>query len=190
MQYMTHHHRTDPARRRGERVRSARRTRGAAAAVATFASLVLGATALTGASASAATPDIQDVEIDEEERFRAGELCPFEVVLQGAVRARITVWSDDNGEVSKGRIHIQGTTHVSSEHGSAVNRWVENIQLDTATMTEARTGNSFNVHAGPGGVLVNDSGRVVLDVNGDTVFAAGPRATPEEFAELCAHLAP
>lgn len=164
-------------------------TRHRLVAVATFASVVLGATALAGASASAAAPEIEDIEFEGNELFGAGELYPFEVVLQETVRARITVWSDKDGEISKSRIHIQGTTHVSSEHGTAVNRWVENLQLDPATMTEARTGNSFNVHAGPGGVLVNDSGRVVVDVNGDIVSAAGPRATDEEFAELCSRLA-
>lgn len=158
--------------------------------MAAFASVVMGATALAGASAGASAPEIEDVEFEENERYGAGELCPFEVVLQGTVRARITVWSDKDGEFSKSRIHIQGTTHVSSDHGTAVNRWVENIQLDPSTMTEARTGNSFNVHAGPGGVLVNDSGRVVVDINGDIISAAGPRATDDEFAELCARLAP
>lgn len=125
-------------------------TRHRLVAVATFASVVLGATALAGASASAAAPEIEDIEFEGNELFGAGELYPFEVVLQETVRARITVWSDKDGEISKSRIHIQGTTHVSSEHGTAVNRWVENLQLDPATMTEARTGNSFNVHAGPG----------------------------------------
>jgi hypothetical protein len=188
MQHTTEHQPIPTSRGRTDRRHSARRTHRRSAAAA-FASIVLGASALAGTTANAAGPEAEALELEGTTRFAAGELCPFEIVLRETVRARITIWSDEGGEMTRGRIHIRGTTHVSSDHGAATNRWVENIEFDPATGTEARTGNSFNVHAGPGGVLVNDSGRIVADGSGELRFSAGPRGTDEEFEALCARLA-
>ena len=74
-----------------------------------------------------------------------------------------------------------------------VDRWSFNGFFDPETLTETQVGNIYNVHAGPGGVLVNDSGRtIVVDSTGEILFNAGPLEAFERDLtdDICAQLEP
>ncbi len=77
----------------------------------------------------------------------------------------------------------------------ATDRWAGKtvIDLDPETgevIRQTDTGNLWNVHAGAGGVLVNDSGRVVFDSEGVPIIVNGPHQPLfGEFDDACAALA-
>jgi hypothetical protein len=58
---------------------------------------------------------------------------------------------------------------------------------ETPPLSETVTGNTWNAHAGAGAVIVDDSGRIVFDENGDVVSVSGPHeAFFGEFDDFCA----
>ena len=118
--------------------------------------------------------------------------CGVEETVHEVGSAKTTHYFDKDGNFVRGNIHMMGTTTVTTEFGEVVDRWSWNGFFDPATLTLTQVGNVFNVHAGPGGVLVNDSGRLVIDVTtGEALVINGPhQAWFGEFDDACAVLAP
>ena len=123
--------------------------------------------------------------------------CDFDMRIQEEVSFKVTVFFDKNGETRQAKIHANGTTHwgLPGEDSVVTDRWVTNTFLELAAgstpetppLSETVVGNPWNAHAGAGGVLVNDSGRIVFDENGDVVSVSGPHeAFFGEFDDFCA----
>ena len=144
--------------------------------------------------ASAAPPAVV-VEEEFENTFflPAGqEPCGVDTVVHEVGSAKITEFYDNDGDTIRSRRKAMGTTTITTEFGQIVDRWSETAVLDPETGTLTVTGNPFNVHAGAGGVLVNDSGRIVIDLStGETLVVNGPHQWWfGDFDDACAVLAP
>ena len=147
------------------------------------------------AAPAAAAPPVVVLQEDFDNTFISPaefDPCGVETTVHQVGSVKITDYLDNDGNFVRGRIHVMGTTYVTSEFGQVVDRWVWNGTFDPETLTDTQVGNIFNVHAGPGGVLVNDSGRIVIDVtNGEAITINGPhQAWFGEFDDACAVLAP
>ena len=123
--------------------------------------------------------------------------CDFDVRIQEEGSFKVTVFFDKDGQTRQAKIHTNGTTRWGLPDKDAVvtDRWVANTFLElapgstpgTPPLGETVVGNPWNAHAGAGGVLVNDSGRIVFDENGDVVSVSGPHeAFFGEFDDFCA----
>lgn len=133
-------------------------------------------------------------------------VCDFPIQAEESGKFRATIFFDRDGETRQAKIHSNGTTYWSRVNDEgiavgdvAVDRWVNNTFLelapgsdeDTPPVSETVVGNPWNVHLGGGGVLVNDSGRIVFDADGELVTVNGPhQAFFGDFGDLCAALAP
>lgn len=153
------------------------------------------AIALVGAGPAAAGPPVVDDEGSYDDTYdvpAAAFPCGVDVTFHEVGTYRLTTFFDRHGAVVRQTGHIGGTTTITSDHGQITNHWRENGTLDPATGTITWSGNSFNIHGGAGGVLVNTSGRWVVDAATDELLdAVGPQEDPEEhFGRLCAVLAP
>lgn len=183
---------TNPAHRAGTDRAEPRTSRGRAV----VASLVGAAAAVVlAAGPAAAAPPV----VEEEGAFSTTSTvpaedfpCGVEATFHEDMTFRFTAFLDRAGEVVRRTGHIGGTTTVTTAYGEITNRWRENAKLDPEAGTIAWSGNSFNIHGGPGGVLVNKSGRWVVDAETDApLFVAGPDEDPEaDPTALCAVLAP
>jgi hypothetical protein len=180
-----HHH----ARGRGDTGQRRRRAGGLLTAVVGMVFTVAAAV-----PAVAAPPVVYDQGGFEDSYTVPAEAfpCGVEVTFHEDMTYRFTAFLDRDGEVVREMGHIGGTTTVTSAYGQITNRWRENAVLDPESGTISWTGNSFNIHAGAGGVLVNMSGRWIVDLaTDDLTFVAGPHEDPDEdFSDLCAVLAP
>lgn len=143
-------------------------------------------------TASAAPPVVvEEGEFDNTFEVTADQFeCDVDVVVHESGFIRVTEFRDSDGNLTKFHSHINATTRVTSEHGTIVDRWVENVTFDAVDLTRTFTGNIYNVHAGAGGVLVNDSGRLVFDdTTGEPIVINGPHeAFAGDFADACAAL--
>ncbi len=161
----------------------------------------VGATALMATPAAADQPVVVEDFTDSVDFVIPAEFsaCDFDVRLQEEVSVRVTVFFDQDGETRQLKAHVNGTTHWSNPEGGVVltDRWVRNdfVELppgatpETPALSVAVVGNPWNVHGGAGGVLVNDSGRIVFDENGEPVAINGPHeAFFNEFDDFCAAL--
>lgn len=157
---------------------------------------MIGATILaTSSPASAAKPLVVVNETVEDEFVVSAEdfVCGVEAHFQETVKVRVTVYFDKNGDVLREVAHLNGTTRVTTENGTAIDRWSQKDVFDPATGIVTTTGNPYNIHV-PGsgtGVLVNDSGRLTFDTEtGEVLFVAGPHPVflegPAAFEEVCA----
>jgi len=151
--------------------------------------------AMLVASPAAAAKPVVVVDEDFENTFVSPaeeSVCGVEETIHEVGSVKITDYFDNDGNFVRGKIHVMGTTHISTEFGELVDRWSWNGFFDPETLTDTQVGNIFNVHAGPGGVLVNDSGRLVIDVTtGEALVINGPhQAWFGEFDDACAVLAP
>ena len=128
-------------------------------------------------------------------------VCDFAIQGREMGSFVTTVFFDKDGETRSAKNHANGTTYWSLPDGDtvAVDRWVNNTFFElapgsgpeTPPLSQTTVGNPWNVHGGAGGVLVNDSGRVVFDGNGDIVSVNGPhQALFGDFGDLCDFLAP
>jgi Tfp pilus tip-associated adhesin PilY1 len=152
------------------------------------------ATGLVVSPASAAPPAVV-VEGDFENTFfvpAADDVCGVDTMVHEVGSVKITEFYDNDGDMIRARRKVMGTTTVTTEFGQVVDRWSENGTFDPGTLTVTVTGNPYNVHAGTGGVLVNDSGRIVIDTRTDEALVVnGPhQARFGEFEDACAVLAP
>ena len=123
--------------------------------------------------------------------------CDFDLRLQEEGSFKVTVFFDKDGETRLAKVHTNGTSMwgLPGEDGVVTEHWVANDFLElapgstpeTPPLGSATVGNLWNAHAGAGGVLVNDSGRIVFDENGDVVSVNGPHeAFFGEFDAFCA----
>ena len=144
------------------------------------------------ATATAAPPVVvAEGEFDNVYPVSADDFaCDVDVVIHETGRLRITEYSDGDGNLTQVHVHVDGTTRVTSDYGESVDRWVENHTYDAEALTYTLAGNIYNVHAGAGGILVNDSGRVVLDATTDEpITIQGPhQALAGDIGDLCAVL--
>lgn len=150
--------------------------------------------AVVGATpASAAKPAVvHEQDFDNTSVVPDDPVCGVDVTIHEVGSVKVTEFYNNDGTLARVRAHVAGTTTITSESGEVVNRWAQNITFDPDTLTDTITGNSYNVHAGAGGVLVNDSGRIVIDLTtGEAIVINGPhQAWFGEFDDACAVLAP
>jgi len=144
--------------------------------------------------ASAAKPDIGDRFSDSVE-FEIDICEQGPVTLSEQVKGVEKDFFDKDGNLTKQTIQINGTTIISSEFGEIFDRWAWAGTRDVETDTFTERGNQYNVHAGAGGILVNDSGliRFTFDEDGEFVLlkVAGPRDTiPDGPGDPCGILFP
>jgi hypothetical protein len=160
-----------------------------AAAVTTTIFAAIGPT-----SASAAEPVVIVEEDFENTFFSPAEQdpCGVDTTVHEVGSVKITEFYDNDGNLNRARTKVMATTTVTTDFGQLVDRWSQNTTFDPETLTDTVTGNVFNTHAGAGGVLVNDSGRIVIDVRtGEALVVNGPhQAWFGEFDDACAVLAP
>lgn len=127
-------------------------------------------------------------------------VCDFDVQGRATGTFKVTVYFDSDGETRLAKDHTRGTTYWSlpGSDVAAVDRWVNTTFLELAPGSDENTpplgvtvvGNPWNVHLGAGGVLVNDSGRVVFAADESIVAVNGPhQALFGEFSDLCDALA-
>ena len=126
--------------------------------------------------------------------------CDFDVQRRATGTFKTTVFFDKDGETRLAKNHANGSTFWSLPGGDVVasENWAVNnfFELapgsgpETPPLSSTTVGNVWNVHGGAGGVLVNDSGRVVFDGDGNIVSVNGPhQALFGEVGELCDALA-
>ena len=151
--------------------------------------------AVTPLQASASPPVVvQDERIEDE--FVVDGLCEegaFTVRI--SVKVRETMFFDKDGNFVKATIHVNGTDIVTGDGGELFDRYAWNGTFDPATGIFFERGNQWNVHAGAGGILVNDSGLIkfTFDENGEFVLLrnAGPLDTfPDGPGDPCGILFP
>lgn len=166
---------------------------------------VLAATA--GVAAMSATPASADKPLVVEDFTDSVDFvipaefgpCDFDIRLQEEVSVKVTLFFDSDGETRQAKVHVNGTSYWSLPEGDVVvtEHWVTNefVELppgatpETDPLSVTLVGNPWNAHAGAGGILVNDSGRIVFDENGDLVVVNGPHeAFFGEFDDFCAAL--
>jgi hypothetical protein len=161
-----------------------------------------GVVATMGSPAFAGKPLVfEQGEFDETFVIPGGVgFCDFDVQGRDTGSFKTTVFFDRDGETRLAKNHANGTTYWSLPDGDvvAVDRWVNNSFFElapgsgpeTPPLSQTTVGNPWNVHGGAGGVLVNDSGRVVFDGDGNIVSVNGPhQALFGEFGDLCDALA-
>lgn len=175
-----------PPRRRT----SARLLKGAVA----VATMSLGAVTLASEATAAPPNVVLDQEFEWNSVIPAEEFeCGVEATLREVGTVRRTLFFDRDGNVVRVVTKVNGTNTITTEFGEAVDRYAEVIRIDTEEGTRTINGNTWNVHAaGGGGVLVNDSGRFVVDLTtGEVVAVNGPRDTFfGNFDALCTVLGP
>jgi hypothetical protein len=145
---------------------------GIAAAVTTAAVV-----AATVGTATAAPPSF-DVNVDQGSAsgsYAAGEFCDVAVDWTDTWKATFKGRFDSDGTFVEGTVHGHDAATWTSEHGEVFKRRAWAGTYDPATDLFTVRGNQQNLHAGAGGVFVNDSGRtIVVDSTGELRFNAGP----------------
>jgi hypothetical protein len=116
------------------------------------------------AAALAAPPE---VVVDEtfSDTFLNGEVsaaCVFDVWTMDTSSTKVTLFSKD-GSVNHEGIHVRGATEWMGPSGAtAWEHWAWSGKYFPESDTFTQSGNVFNIHAGAGGVLVNDKGKIVF----------------------------
>lgn len=161
------------------------------------AATIIGGTAALFAPlhVSAAPPQVV-FEDRWDDTFVLDHLCeegPVTIHTTGMVR--LTQFFDNEGNLVRETILVNATDIISSDEAELFDRWAWAGTFDAATETFFERGNQWNVHAGAGGVLVNDSGliRFTFDEEGEFVVlkVAGPRDTfPDGPGDPCPLLFP
>lgn len=139
------------------------------------------------ATAFGAEPEVfGDGEFDESFTIPAGEWCAFEIDGHVTGRFQDKGYFNDDGSLNRVHQKTRGTTHLTGPGGTAVDRWATNSVFDLEAWTLTKNGNDSNTHAGSGGVLVNDSGNIVIDITGEVLRINGPHeAFFGEYDALC-----
>ncbi|MCL1692612.1 MAG: hypothetical protein M3096_02900 [Actinomycetia bacterium] len=117
--------------------------------------------------------------------------CGFDVYTAAEGSYKVTEFSNKDGDPVRMRIHETGKVLWTSADGEAWENYAVNVDIDLATGIETLKGNVWNLHAGAGGILVNDSGRIILAPDGEGGYESaltinGPhQAWYEEFDAMC-----
>lgn len=161
--------------------------------------MALGIVLSTGAMAAAAPPErLAQVEYDETTLLEAGgDYCDFDIERRDVGGYTEKAFFDNAGRPVRVTYHERGTSYFSLPGGEVqvVDQFSDYqvLEIDPETnlrLSDTRTGNKSSIHGGPGGILVNSSGRIVLDADGMPIVENGPKqAERAEFDPLCARLA-
>lgn len=146
--------------------------------------------ALPSAAFAAAPLVVEDFTETFSGTIPAGEMCEFEVQLEETIDVRVTVFFNADGSEDRIDAMVHGDTVWSSEYGEVFEHWHVRDSFDPNTLTAMVTGNRWNGHQAGAGIVVNGSGRVLIDVEtGDLTFN-GPNEEHDGPAALCEALAP
>jgi hypothetical protein len=145
--------------------------------------------------ATAAPPSTFIDETFDEEFVEPAESnpCGVEATIHERGSVRVTDYFDEDGNFVRGMAHVRGTTTVTTAYGQTIDRWSFTEHFDPESLTVMQAGNIFNVHPSDGGrILVNDSGRIVIDVTtGEALEINGPHDAWEgDFDALCEVIGP
>lgn len=162
--------------------------------IAAAATAAAGIIATVG-TASAAPPDfkVEVVEGTDSGSFAAGEYCEVAIDWTDTWKVTFRTRFDSDGDFVEDKVHGHDATTWTSEYGEVFKRRAWAGTYDPATDIFTVRGNQMNLHAGAGGVFVNDSGRtVVVDSTGELLFNAGPLEGFERdlTEDICAQLEP
>ncbi|HSJ33864.1 MAG TPA: hypothetical protein VLB85_02310 [Acidimicrobiia bacterium] len=115
------------------------------------------------------------------------ELYAVAVTLEESVRIRVTEFVDSEGELRAVTIRILGRTTWSAADHQIESTGGSNIALDFLNGTEKVTGNPCNGHVPGERIVINDSGRIVFDLEtGDLHAVNGPHeAFFGDFDDFC-----
>ncbi len=173
-------------------------TRMTRSVVGAIASAILVAIALPS-QASAEQPFIFDEGEFSNDFVIPAEFgpCEFDLRLQEEGWFKTTVFFDRDGQTRQAKLYTNGTSRwgLPGQDAAVTEHWVVNEFWElppgatpgTPPLSRTVNGNPWNAHAGAGGVIVNDSGRIVFDENGDVVSVSGPHeAFFGEFDDFCA----
>jgi hypothetical protein len=153
------------------------------------------ATVLIASPASAAQPQVvENATFDDTFTVPAAEdRCGVDTEVHEVGSSKVTEYFDNDGNFTKAHVKVNATTTVTSQYGQIVDRWAWSGWFDAENLTFTQSGNVYNAHngAGGGGVLVNDSGRIVIDdTTGEALVINGPhQAWFDDFDDACAVLA-
>jgi hypothetical protein len=147
---------------------------------------------LVAAPALATPPEV----VDEGEFAVDGVLvdwmsaeCGFNVYLTSEGTYTEKMFFDKDGVPATLRYHEVGKVMWTSDYGETWENYAANQTIDLVAGTITVTGNVWNLHAGAGGILINDSGRIVF--GGPVIIVNGPhQGFFEEYDGLCDALAP
>ncbi len=150
--------------------------------------------ALMPSAALAARPEVvfeETFSAENELAFGMSQECGFDVYITETVDVKETHFFDKNGQLRKIRVHVMGDTLWSGPAGEAFEHWVVNVSIDPIAGTETVAGNRWNAHGGGGGILINGSGRVVIEFESGEMTVRGPSDDLDgNFTAFCAALAP
>lgn len=145
---------------------------------------------------SAALAAAPEVVFDGTDGFQgtvpAGVFCDFAIELDETVEVRVTLFKDNDGNITKERVHVNGTTTWSTDYGTVVEHWVVSDTYYPATDTVVVTGNRWNGHSPGGGVVINGSGRLEFNFGTGELTTNGPSEDIVEggYDAFCEVLAP
>jgi hypothetical protein len=145
---------------------------------------------LIPAAAFGAQPEVFDEgEFDDTFVIPGGVgVCDFDVEVHDVGSFQDKGFFNQDGSLNHVKVKVRGSSLWTGPGGTASENYAWNGVFDPETETFTQNGNVFNIHAGPGGVLVNDSGKIVIDtITGEAVRINGPhQAWDDEFGDLCA----
>lgn len=137
--------------------------------------------------AEAAKPLVLDQGSFDDTRYEPF-VCDPDVILEIRVVGsyRTTVFFDKNGDTRQLQDHAHGTTTytpIVGEGPSATEHWSNTAMVQLApgsfpggpNLGVTVVGNRANIHSDDGGkIVLNDSGRVVFDADGNVISLSGP----------------
>lgn len=114
----------------------------------------------------------------------------FENIFAGEANVRQTTYVDAAGNPTTIRLHVSAfETDTNSRTGKTIGvRGVVTIVIDLASGTFTETGLSLISNQPGQGAVIQDTGRVVFDADGDIVFAGGPHDALDNPWVFCAAL--
>ncbi len=145
---------------------------------------------------SAALAAAPEVVFDGTDGFQGtlppGAICEFAVDIDESVEVRVTLFKDNDGNITKERVHVVGRTTWSTDYGTVVEHWAVSDTYYPATDTVVVTGNRWNGHSPGGGVVINGSGRLEFNFATGELMTNGPAedTTEEGYEAFCGVLAP
>ena len=148
--------------------------------------------ATPGAALATAPEVVYDATESNSVSFAAGEFCDFAVQLDSTARVRVTLFFDNEGNLIREVTHRSGIETLTAGDKSTQDHYAGSIVFDAVDETLSFIGSPWNVHMVGGGILVNDSGRIVIDFASGEETVNGPHDAWEgDPAEaICAALSP
>jgi hypothetical protein len=115
--------------------------------------------------------------------------CPFTTHVVVVVQRTFQVFFDSLGQPSSLMLHDHWTGTVSANGKSDIEHGSQQTMIDLVTGTLKSTCQIHDQFPLGGGVVVKNSGIVIVDANGNVTFIAGQQQGLEgDVGELCASL--